>query len=102
MVKEMGRRERLFTFPAEENSRRAVEDVAEWEEAARLSPMNVKVRMILCQLLARQGRFDEAIRHCDECLRAQPITGELVVSRRLRIVAMSVRLRRARWKIAHK
>lgn len=73
----------------------ALYDVEEWEAAVALDPSNIGLRMTLCKVLARHGRYEDGIRQCQEILALQTSGGQLSVSRRLRIVAMESRLRRA-------
>jgi hypothetical protein len=93
----MGEYRRLFTFPASEETWREFHGVEEWEAAAKLNPADVGTRMILCRVLASRGLFGDAIRHCEECLALQSHGGGLSMSRRMRIVIMSTRLKRA-WR----
>ena len=92
-------RSRLFKFLAHQDTPHALYDVEEWEAAVHFDPASVPLRMTLCRVLARRGRLSDALAHCHECLALQPIEGPLAISRRLRVVAMSVRLRRAALKV---
>ena len=90
----MSKRERMFKFTGHEATPRALYDVEEWEAAVEQDPSNVSLRMTLCRVLARRGRLEDALRHCQECLALQPVDGKLAISRRLRLVAMASRFNR--------
>lgn len=91
----MGERQKLFKFTAHQNTPKALYELEEWNAEIDRDPKNIDLRMTLCRVLARRGMYEEAIRHCEECLKVQPEGGQLTVSRRLRIVAMATRLKRA-------
>lgn len=91
----MGSRSSLFKFQAHQDTPHALYDVEEWEAAVAQDPKNVSLRMTLCRVLARRGRLEEALMHCQECLAMQSVEGKMAISRRLRVVAMSARLQRA-------
>lgn len=89
------RRQGMFKFTAHEGTPQALYEVDEWQVEIARDPANIDLRMKLCRVLARRGRYEEAIRHCEECLALQEEEGTMSVSRRLRIVAMATRLKRA-------
>lgn len=89
------RRQGMFKFTAHEGTPQSLYDVDEWLLEVARDPANIELRMKFCRVLARRGRYEEAIRHCEECLALQQDAGQMTVSRRLRIVAMATRLKRA-------
>ncbi|MEA2554183.1 MAG: hypothetical protein QOJ65_2359 [Fimbriimonadaceae bacterium] len=91
----MEERRSLFTFTPQEGTPQALHGLEEWQTAVNRDPANVNLRMTLCRVLARRGLYEEAIEQCRQCLELQDEGGQLSVSRRLRIVAMDTRLKRA-------
>ena len=60
-----------------------------------IDPNNVPLRLTLCRLLAARGQHVLAIQWCEDGLAALKLNGPLALTRRLRLVAMQARLKRA-------
>jgi hypothetical protein len=95
----MDKRGPMFSFAADPTGKDGPYPIEDWEAAVQQDRANVGLRMNLCWLLAARGRYERAIEHCEDCLANQVNNNPLSTSRRLRIVVMAVRLRRAQAKI---
>ena len=90
----MPRRTLLSIFAAQPSRLAWDSPTEEWENAARNDPANVSLRTYVCRRLAFEGRFQDALTHCEECLAFHAGGTPVSTTSRLRIIVTMVRLRR--------